>query len=164
GDLRLSRGLGLHGGELFDLALDLQDRLFEVGEVAVHEGLTLTQMNSMLATEPTAETEAKRTTLPPLETWANNERMRHVPNVDWMIRKIDSDFRKRIATLAASFANLTSADPHYAPIEKEFRALCKAIDRLTDAAKPTRHNGNGGDLSSRIDNALTQAAASLRSV
>src|SRR5947208_16353788 len=78
GDLRLCRGLGLHGGELFDLALDLQDRLFEVGEVAVHEGLTLTQMNSMLATEPTGETEAKRTTLPPLETWANNERMRHV--------------------------------------------------------------------------------------
>jgi hypothetical protein len=121
-------------------------------------------MNSMLASEPIVATEERRSTLPPLETWANNERMRHVPSLDWMVRKVDADLRKRIATLAAPFANLASADPHRGDIEKELRALGRAIDRLSDAVKPSRHNGNGSDLPSRIDSALTQAANNLRAL
>jgi hypothetical protein len=121
-------------------------------------------MNSMLATEPTVATEEKRSTLPPLESWANNEKMRHVPSIDWMVKKADIDLRQRIARLAAPFATLPSADPRYGSIEKELRALCKAIDRLTDSAKPMRHNGNAGDLPSRIQNALTQAVGNLRSL
>ncbi|HEY3055289.1 MAG TPA: hypothetical protein VGK31_05095 [Thermoanaerobaculia bacterium] len=121
-------------------------------------------MNSLLATEPIVATEEKRITLPPLESWVSNEAMRHVPSLDWMVKKVDVDLRQRIAKLTAPFANLASADPRYAGIEKELRALGKAIDRLTDSAKPVRHNGNGGDLPSRIQNALTQALGNLRSL
>src|SRR5712692_8936307 len=121
-------------------------------------------MDSMLATEPTDGTGEKRTALPSLESWSNNERMRHVPPLDWMVRKVDVDLRKRIARLGAVFTNLASADPRHGAIDTELRALGKAIDRLSDLTKPTRHNGNSSDLPSRIDNALTQAVNSLRSL
>lgn len=121
-------------------------------------------MNSMLATEPTVTAEEKRLAPPTLETWANNERMRHVPPLDWMIRKVDVDLRGRIAKMTAAFSDLASADPRHSAIEAELRTLCRAIDRLSDAAKPSRHNGINADLRTRIDNALTLAAGSLRSL
>jgi hypothetical protein len=121
-------------------------------------------MNSTLATEPAAVTEEKQTPPSTLETWANNEQMRHVPPAGWMVSKIDTDVRKRIAKLTAVYANLASADPRHATIETELRALCKSIERLSDSAKPSRHNGAPADLPSRIEALLTQAVASLRSL
>lgn len=118
----------------------------------------------MLATEPTAATEEKRLTAPPLETWADNERMRHVPPLDWMIRKTDVDLRERIHKLAAVFASLPASDPRSSVIDSELRALGGAIDRLADVAKPSRYNANGGDLASRLDAALTHAVSCLRSL
>ncbi len=122
-------------------------------------------MNSILATEAaTAAAEEKRNALPPLETQNDNERMRHVPSAEWMARKLETDIRKRIDNLIRVFADVPAADPRHAAYETELRALCKSLERLIDTAKlSTRHNGHG-DLPSRIDTLLTQAAATLHSL
>jgi hypothetical protein len=121
-------------------------------------------MNSILATEPaTAATDEKRSTLPPLETWAANERMRHVPSAEWMARKVETDIRKRVDKVMPALLNLPGSDPRHTSLEAEFRSLCKALERLADAAKPTARQ-NGHDLPSRIDSMLTMAAANLRSL
>ncbi len=121
-------------------------------------------MNSILATEPaTVATDAKRSTLPPLETWAANERMRHVPSPEWMARKIETDLRKRIEMVMPVFVNLAGSDPRHASLEGEFRSLAKALERLADTAKPIARQ-NGHDLPSRIGTLLTMAAANIHSL
>jgi hypothetical protein len=121
-------------------------------------------MNSILATEPAAvATDEKRSTLPPLETWATNERMRHVPSADWMARKVETDIRKRVDKVMPVLLSVPNADPRHASLETEFRSLCKALERLADAARPTARQ-NGHDLPSRIDSMLTIAAANLHSL
>ncbi|HEX9162344.1 MAG TPA: hypothetical protein VF980_11605 [Thermoanaerobaculia bacterium] len=118
----------------------------------------------MVATDAGVAPEEKRATAPALETWATNELMRHVPPVDWMVRKVEADLRKRIAKLTSVFANLPFADPRHPAVESEFRILCKAIERLSDAARPSRRSAQQGDLPTLIDSLLTQAATNLRSL
>lgn len=121
-------------------------------------------MNSILATEPAAAATEKRNTLPPLETQSGNERMRHVPTAEWMARKLETDVRKRLDNLLRVFGDVPAADPRHAAYETELRALCKALERVIDIAKiSTRHNGHG-DLPSRLEEVLTQAAATLRAL
>lgn len=121
-------------------------------------------MNSILATEPaTVATDETRKSLPPLETWAANERMRHVPTPEWMARKIESDLRKRVEKLLSVFVNIAVSDPRRASLEAEFRLLCRALERLADTAKPTARQ-NGHDLPSRIDALLTMSAANIHSL
>lgn len=106
-------------------------------------------MNSTLVTEPTEK--------PLLETWGKNDRMRHVPSVAWIVDKLDHDLRRRINVLASS--NASEA------IDNEIKAVCKAIDRLSDAAKHVRANNQGpADLATRIDQTVTHAVASLNSL
>ena len=126
-------------------------------------------MNSILATEPApVASEEKRTetrALPPLETAAANERMRHVPTAEWMARKVEADVRKRMETLLSVFTDLPSSDPRHATMEIEFRAFCRALERLLDCAKPhARHNGHNSDLPIKIDALLKDAAAALHSL
>ena len=63
-------------------------------------------MNSILATEVTPQPDEKPAALPPLEAWATNERMRHIPSLEWMIRKIDVDVRKRLEILLSPVGSL----------------------------------------------------------
>lgn len=122
-------------------------------------------MNSMLATEATAATEEKRPNLPPLETWPGNERMRHVPPADWMLRKTEIDLRSRIRKLTAAFADLPAADPHHGAIETQLRAAGTAIDCLTSTVLGRRTTTTEPPaLPARIEAALSSAAAALRSL
>src|ERR1700736_2196546 len=89
-------------------------------------------MNSMLATDAD-EAAAGRSSL---ETWGRNEPMRHVPSAEWMSWKVDHDLRRRLDILFAPYASLSPDDPRRGPLENELRALCRAIDRLADAARP----------------------------
>lgn len=99
------------------------------------------------------------------ETWTDNERMRHIPGVEWMVTKIDVDVRKRIGKLLDPFLSLRSDDPRSAAIEGEFRNLCKALDRLADVARHSRHgNGQQSDVAHRVETALEHAVAGLRSL
>ena len=106
-------------------------------------------MNSTLATELTEK--------PLLETWGKNDRMRHIPAVAWIVDKLDHDLRRRINVLASSTTNEA--------IDNEIKAVCKAIDRLSDAAKHSRANTQAAsDLAGRIDQTITHAVASLNSL
>ncbi|HMC21056.1 MAG TPA: hypothetical protein VKL19_04365 [Thermoanaerobaculia bacterium] len=114
-------------------------------------------MNSTLATEPTE----KPATPSLLETWGKNERMRHVPPLEWMTEKLDRDLRRRIEKLCASAA----ASPSTEPVETELRALGRSIDRLADTAKYTRGSNHApADIAARIDAAITHAISCLGSL
>lgn len=108
-------------------------------------------MNSTLATESPERTPARSL----LETWGKNDRMRHVPPIAWMIEKVDVDLRRRIEKLGDA--------PSHETIEAELRALCRAIDRLADAAKFSRTNASysGNDTRARLSASINNAVSSL---
>src|ERR1700674_5784102 len=119
-------------------------------------------MTSMLATEA-AEKPPTRTLL---ETWGKNERMRHVPPVEWIVRKLDDDLRRRIDIVSAVFAAMPVDDPRRAKMESELRALWRAIDRLADAGRHTRTTNDQHpppDLGGRISSAVTHVVSNLHS-
>jgi hypothetical protein len=115
-------------------------------------------MNSVLATE-TAPQPATRSLL---ETWGKNERMRHIPPVDWMVHRVDVEIRRVAETLWASFAALAPED---ASIEEAFRTFCRAVDRICEIARHGRNNVHPpAELGQRIGWGLNQAAGSLRAL
>ena len=115
----------------------------------------------MLATEePTTPTE-ERPEGSLLESWAQNERMRHVPGIAWLTQKLDGDVRSRIDKLWLPYADLPASDPRHPAIEHEFRALCKSLDRVADVARRTRGNHPPNDLGGRIKWTLDHAVANL---
>ena len=120
----------------------------------------------MLATEAVPEQPAqKQPALTPLETWGQNERMRHIPTVEWMTRKLDGELRRKVEKLLAPVQALPADDAIRATIERELRSLCAALDRVADIAKHTRQNGYApGDLSSRVGWAISHAVTNLRTV
>jgi len=98
------------------------------------------------------------------EVWSKNERMRHVPGIDWIIWKIDVELRHRIETLFAPFGTLAFDHPRHAEIENEVKALCRAIDRLSDIARHTRNGHAPNELGHRIGWAINHAVTSLTSL
>lgn len=114
-------------------------------------------MDSTLATEATEKPATKSLQ----ETWGKNERMRHVPPIGWMIDKLDVDLRRRIEKLGHSIAGRQPSEA----IEAELRALCRAIDRLADAAKFSRvGNQAPAELIARITWAINHAVGCLGSI
>lgn len=99
-----------------------------------------------------------------LETWGQNERMRHIPSVSWMIEKLDGDVRRRLEKLVASFNRLEQSDSRREPLDQTLRALCRAIDRLADAARHQRAGNAPSDLGTRIHWGVSQAVTALNSI
>jgi hypothetical protein len=100
-----------------------------------------------------------------LETWGGNERMRHIPQVDWLRDRIDVKFRNRFETLWASYVALPSPDPRRAELEAAFRTLSRAIDRIAEAAKSRHGNVHPpSELHARITFALDHALAAINSL
>jgi len=93
-----------------------------------------------------------------LETWSANERMRHIPSVAWMVEKLDHDLRRRIDLLWDAASNAIAGD-----VEKEFRGLCRSLDRVAEVARRTRgnHQHPPPDLGGRVQLALNHAVANL---
>lgn len=97
------------------------------------------------------------------ESWRQNERMRHIPGISWMIQKLEGDLRGRIDKLFAVYAALPGHDPRHAVLEQEFRALCRAIDRVADVARRPRGNSHPpADLANRISWGVSHAVTNLR--
>jgi hypothetical protein len=117
----------------------------------------------MLTTEdPTSPAPANSARPSLLETHSQNERMRHIPALPWMVQKLDVDLRRRIEKLWLPYSDLAASDPRHPPLEAEFRALCRAIDRvsaITRSYRGTPHPPN--DLGSRIGWTINQAVANL---
>jgi hypothetical protein len=98
-----------------------------------------------------------------LETWSDNERMRHVPALSWIVEKIEGDLHAKIEKVWLPYSDLPASDPRHAPMEAELRAFCRSIDRIADVGA-RRHRGTGhppNDLRSRIDWSFSHAVATL---
>jgi hypothetical protein len=110
------------------------------------------------------EATEKPATKPLLEVWGRNEVMRHVPSLEWFVRKLDHDLRHRIETLYPPVAALPHDDARRAAIDEIARALCRAIDRLAETAKHSRLTQPPNDLGERLTWSLNHAIASLNSL
>ena len=117
----------------------------------------------MLATEehqPSADDSGAHPTL--LEAHAQNERMRHVPSIAWIIQKLDVDLRRRLEQLWLPYSDLAASDPRHPAMEAELRALCRSLDRVADCARRHRaHPHPPNDLGSRIPWTLNQTVTAL---
>lgn len=124
-------------------------------------------MEQQVATEQQTETATEAVTKPAvtvkLETWATNDRMRHVPSVEWLLWKVDVDLRRRLEKLLAPVTAEVAQRPE---IQADLRALCRAFERLADVAKHVRSNNNHGpsDPHGRVIGALNLAVGSLKSL
>jgi hypothetical protein len=112
------------------------------------------------------ETETEKATPPSrLETWAQNESMRHVPSLEWILWKLDVDLRHRLELMTGPCRTLPFDHPHRAETDTELLSLCRAIERLAEAAKHLRNSGHPPqDLGSRVTWSLNHALASLNSL
>jgi hypothetical protein len=91
--------------------------------------------------------------------------MRHIPALAWIVRKVDVELRRRIELLYEPYRALSFDDPRHGPIEHELRLLCRAIERLGEAAKHLRHNGQApSDLGNRIGWTINHTIQSLNAV
>src|SRR6266850_807835 len=100
-----------------------------------------------------------------LENWSENETMRHVPALPWIVRKLDLDLRRRVDTLLFSYRNIPADHPHHIELEAEARLLIKAIERLADAARHVRGNGHPpNDLTQRMGWTINHAVSALNSI
>ena len=99
-----------------------------------------------------------------LEKWEDNAKMRHIPSLDWMVGKVDTDLRRTINKVFDPFLLLKSDDPRRPRFELELRNLCRTLDHLAEVAKHGRHNGQQGDIVHRVEAALNHAVANLRSL
>lgn len=119
----------------------------------------------MLATEEeSSPTAARAAALPPLETHAHNERMRHIPSIPWMIQKLDGDIRRKVERLWLPYSDLAASDPRHPVIEAELRALVRSLERVCHVAR--RHHANlhpPAELGSRLNWTISQAISSLTS-
>jgi hypothetical protein len=116
----------------------------------------------MLATdtEQPLEADAKADAKPHLEEHSANEPMRHIPTAPWMADKLDGDIRRRVEKLVAVIE--ATHDPN---AENELRGLCRALDRLADAAKHIRNNGHGpNDAVQKSRWSINHAVSCLRLV
>ena len=96
------------------------------------------------------------------EAWPQNEKMRHIPSIGWMIHKLDGDLRRRIERLLAPYAELPHDDPRHAPLEQELRLLCRSLDRVADVARRPRGPSHPpAELANRISWALSHAISNL---
>ncbi|HEX6087710.1 MAG TPA: hypothetical protein VF266_24470 [Thermoanaerobaculia bacterium] len=116
----------------------------------------------MLATEEQTapgHDPAPRPTL--LEQWPRNERMRHVPSLQWIVQKLDQDVRRRLEKLLVPFSDVHASDPRHARLEHEFRAVCRSLDRV--AAVAGRHRGGHApnDVASKVRWSLDHAIQNL---
>jgi hypothetical protein len=122
---------------------------------------------STLATEDPTPPPAPTPTVPVahsslLESHAQNERMRHIPALPWLVQKLDVDLRRRIEKLWLPYSDLAASDPRHPALEAEIRALCRAIDRVGVIAR--HHRGNAhppNDLGSRVTWTINQTVGNL---
>lgn len=108
---------------------------------------------------PQAHDPAPRPTL--LEQWSENERMRHVPPIPWLVQKLDNDLRRRIEKLLVPYSDVATNDPRHAQLDTELRALCRSLDRIAYVAGRGRGGHPPNDLAAKVRWALDHAIQNL---
>lgn len=96
-----------------------------------------------------------------LEQWPQNERMRHVPPIAWLVQKLDQDIRRRLEKLLVPYSDVASNDPRHSALDAELRALCRSLDRVAFAAGRGRGGHPPNDLAAKVRWALDHAIQNL---
>jgi hypothetical protein len=96
-----------------------------------------------------------------LEHWQQNERMRHVPPLSWILEKLDHDIRRRLEKLLVPYSDVPAADPRHAPIEQELRAVSRALDRVADFIRRGRSGHPPNEVTARVRWSLDHAVSNL---
>lgn len=95
------------------------------------------------------------------------ETMRHVPPLEYLIDKLDRDYRERTDKLywAVYESGREISQESLRPIEKGFRQLCTALDQLGRGARHGRANGQAPEaLRQRLDHYWAGASKALGSL
>lgn len=129
-------------------------------------------MNETVATEADSNeresSEPARAAVPqvlPLETTARNPRMRHVPSMEWMIRKLETTLHERIELMISSVQRSVADDSLRQAIDASFHALGRAFEKVCETARPSRgHHGDWNDPVAHVRSTLVGAVAALRSL
>jgi hypothetical protein len=97
-----------------------------------------------------------------LEQCSTNERMRHIPSLERVRQIVDSEIPATFRKLWVPFSTLPQQDERYGSLENEFRALSRAIDRISEVNRQPRAGGHApSDPGARIDYALANASVSV---
>lgn len=119
-------------------------------------------MNSMLATDANDSAATAKTLL---ESHHSNERMRHIPPLEWLVNKLEGDVRRRVDMLLVVHHTLHHDDVRRADLEGPLRALCRAIERVADAVRHGRNNHHAPqELGAHLVWSIEHAAAALRTL
>jgi hypothetical protein len=109
-----------------------------------------------------SESDAPAEKRPSLEQHSLNERMRHIPPLARIRALIESEIPAVFRKLWLPFSTLPQQDERFAPLENEFRALLRAIERVAELSRQPRTGGHPpADLATRIDNAFASASAAV---
>jgi len=86
--------------------------------------------------------------------------MRHIPPIGWISEKLDGDLRRRVEKLCAAIEGRMTPEA-----ENELRALCRALDRVADAAKHIRSNSHGpNEVLQKVRWSMNHAVSCVRLV
>jgi hypothetical protein len=129
-------------------------------------------MNDIVATEVDAnerESHATEQSAPPkplvLETISTNPRMRHIPSIEWMIRKLESTLHERLELMISSIQRSEAPEPQRRQVDAAIHALARAFEKVCEMARPGRsHHADRHDPVSHVRSALVGAVSALRSV
>lgn len=97
----------------------------------------------------------------PIEQFGTTERMRHIPPVEDLIRRLDLEVRK---TVRAIFERGTTEKPEIsAGVDARLKRLCRSIERVVEIArhgKPMASPANA-DIRGKIESATANAVGAL---
>lgn len=97
----------------------------------------------------------------PIEQFGTTERMRHIPPVEDLIRRLDLEIRK---TIRALFERGSTEKPAISPeVEARLKRLSRSIDRVVEIArngKPMSSPPNT-DIRGKIESAMANAVGAL---
>ena len=101
------------------------------------------------------------------ERQEHNEEMRHVPSLDWIVTKLDYDYRDRVNKLWSATFDRDDLDPKVVKqVEERMEAVCKWLRRLIVLARGSRapQYGENSDLRTSLIHAGYEAVSALSSL
>jgi len=97
----------------------------------------------------------------PIEQFGTTERMRHIPPIEDLIRRLDLEVRK---TIRAVFERGSSEKPEIsAAVDAHLKRLCRSIERVVEIARHGKPMGSphNADIRSKIESATANAVGAL---
>lgn len=100
-----------------------------------------------------------------LEIWSTNERMRHIPSIDWMTQKLDGDVRRRVDLIVSSLEAIPQGDERRPELENALQSVCRAVEHVAEVARRPRTGGHHpSNLGEHLTSSLSHAVKALGSM